>query len=409
MTCMEKNYQQSKAEFGIFLAYLIAAMGLFTSLSFMALHHVFIGVSFLLFMFWGSKKINLSFVSGSSWSLMGLVVVAVVSIFYNAFEGILKWTDAPVFLLKLKYFIFGILGVWALKWSQQSFTPSKMKWLLYLSLIFTTIASLSGLWALYVGYNYLRGKAPCHMDRNCGMYGMYMTYAYGISLYLILIAGFYKAKRKVLSFWTCRLIEISFVINFVGLWFSYARGALIGVIVGLPFLFVLKEKKWFFSTIASGFLVLGLLLSFHSPTRNLFFSEERVESSAIRISQWETALYAFKENPILGIGYKNFEPHVKEIKNKYHIEYPLFSGHAHNNFLELLATTGILGFAFFCLFLFYWIKESYLRNDWIGGTSLAFISTLIISGLFQYTFGDGENVFLIMIVYSIGQVQWKAI
>jgi len=75
----------------------------------------------------------------------------------------------------------------------------------------------------------------------------------------------------------------------------------------------------------------------------------RPESDLQRIGQWKTALAAFRDHPVLGVGYMNFEPLCSSIKEKYNIPPANFCGHAHNNFLEMLATTGL--WVYFVLFL----------------------------------------------------------
>src|SRR5690606_13348736 len=83
--------------------------------------------------------------------------------------------------------------------------------------------------------------------------------------------------------------------------------------------------------------------------------------------------------------------------------YASFTGHAHNNYLEHLATTGILGLWCLLSFHFFWGLESYRRQDPLAKLALPLVVSLSFSGLFQYTFGDGENLFFIMACYALSQ------
>ena len=77
------------------------------------------------------------------------------------------------------------------------------------------------------------------------------------------------------------------------------------------------------------------------------------------------------------------------------------AGHAHNNFLEHLASTGILGGLAFVLFCLLWMIDSYRRKDVIGEIIFPVTISFMVSGMVQYTFGDGENLFLLMLLWAI--------
>ena len=100
-------------------------------------------------------------------------------------------------------------------------------------LILTTLASLSGLIGFFSGFNPLKFSAACDTTRNCGMSGMLMTYAYSISIFCSLLLGWiiHFKKNEIIS---KRNLIIIFILNFVGLYFTYTRGAMLGFLVGVP-------------------------------------------------------------------------------------------------------------------------------------------------------------------------------
>lgn len=378
----------------------VLALGLFTSFSFLALGHIFLLLPGLYFCWqnFNNEKIE-THLSLSALCLLVLVTVGIFSLLFNEVEDPLRKA------LKLKYFLFGVLGIYAY---QKAFTyyihEKKIRFLLNAVLISTTIGTLSGLIGLYTGWNPLRFKEACHPTRNCGAYGMYMTYGYGIQFFMVILTGFILYRKKVERYCNLKFLYTAFAINLLGLVLSYARGALIGFLVSLPFFFFKKRKK----TFAMVFFILlmggSILFMTNNKFKDLFLSSQRIESNMIRISQFKAAFYAFKERPFLGIGYRNFEPNVYALKKRYQIDYPQYMGHAHNNFLEALASTGIFGFTFLILFHLFWLRESYLRKDILGNIAFPLIIALIISGQFQYTIGDGENMFLLMMAYSLSQI-----
>ena len=282
------------------------------------------------------------------------------------------------------------------------FSEKKVRVLLHAFFIVAAIASLAGIIALYTGFNYLKIKPAAHATRASGMYGMYMTYGYGIGFLLICSLGllvYYKRVEKVLSL---KWHLLTFVVNFAGLILSATRGALLGVIVAAPLLFWEKGRKWVIGTYLAGILGLVGIVFGTQFGHDLFF--ERSTSNEQRVSQYKASFYAMKESPLFGIGFKNFEANSVRIKKEHNIEWSDFGGHAHNNFLEQMASTGLLGMLALILFVFFWAKEMLARKDLVGLVSFSFIVYFVTSGMVQYTFGDGEHVFVIMFIYALGQV-----
>jgi len=382
-----------------YVSVLILAIFLFVSFSVSALHHILIIVPgvFYLYKNWKDNNLKLSY---SSWALLGVVVMAILSVVFNNVPNPMR------IILKLRYFLIGILLIFALEaWLKENATVKKIKWLIYLFLICATIASLSGLVAKYFGYNYLKMKPACHAERTCGMYGMYMTYAYGMQFFLIINLALILFYKKFVVKLNLPLLIIVFLINGISFYLSYARGAYVGLFVALSFFFLRKNLKIFFM-MGIGLILLAAIVFFTVPQiKETFTDHSRLISNDQRTSQYKTAWRVGLENPFLGLGYRNFEPQSRELKTKWGIAYPEFQGHAHNNFLEHLASTGFIGFIFLILFHIFWFIESYKRKDSLGDCAMAFVVALTASGMVQYTLGDGENLLLIMVFYAITQMR----
>ena len=381
----------------------ILALFTFTAFSLSPLHHILLLISGIYFfkLDLSEKRVKLSL---SAWSLIGLIIISIVSVIYN-----ISIIDKPLKnIFKLKYFIIPILGIFSYSyWFQKSFSEKKIRLFVNTFLCTTTVASLSGLIGLYSGYNPLRFKAACHATRTCGMYGMYMSYGYGIMLFSLLVIGLFIFRKKMDKYVNQNILYIALFINVIGFYLSYARGALLGFLIALPFFYLRRKKKIFiFATLI--LVAISSLSYFYVPKiKEVFTSKSRLASNATRISQYKAAFAVFKESPLIGIGYKNFEPLVKEYKRKYKIEHAYFGGHGHSNFFEHLASTGILGLIFLILFHLFWFWESYKRNDHYGDILMPFIVALFISGQFQYSLGDGENLFLVMLIYIFSQIKIK--
>ncbi len=385
MTKVEKlSYQLT------FLGLCVLALGVFTSVSFSAISHILLVVPGVYFCLRNFKEREFS-PRPSFYALMGMTVICWFSVISNWSE-----IERPMsHIFKTKYFIIALMSSVSFYYLKKNWLNEKRtKIILNLFLVATTLATLSGLIGLWGGFNPLKFKGPCHPTRACGLYGMYMTYGYGISLFMVLITGLVVFRKRFEKFITPWLLYSAFIVNLVGLVFSFARGGWLGFLLGVPFLFVKGHTKNFLIGIVAVLFIAGGAFVGSEKVRDIF--TKRQGSNEQRIAFFETAYAAFKEKPLLGFGYRNFEANSRAIKVRHDIGHQYFAGHAHNNALEHLASTGALGFLAFIIFCLLWLKEAY-REPIV----FSFVMSFLISGLFQYTFGDGENLFLIMGIFSL--------
>jgi O-antigen ligase len=384
----------------IFISLVLLAGSIFTSISIAGVSHIFLALGTILYAYQNPasylKELNLK--KTSRLSMLLFILAIILSVLFN-------WTEIEQPLkniFKIKYFLIPLLSLPAISaFISKESSQKKSLFLLRLFLLATTIATVSGLIGLYTGFNPLKFKNACHPTRACGLYGMYMTYGYGISLFTILASGLVIYRNQLRNWLSLKFLLPVVVVNFVGLVLSYARGGMLGFVLGLPFFFFKSNPKRFLSIF---FVVNALfaILVFSTPSlKETFLSKSRNTSNIQRIAFYKTAIKAFQEKPVLGWGYKNYEPNVKKLKTKYNIAFPEYGADAHNIFLEVLASMGLVGMAAFLFFLGSWIKEAYMNDGIIHKIGFPFLMTLIISGQVQNTFGDGENLFLIMLIWIL--------
>lgn len=370
--------------FCVFMSLFFLALGALTSISILSLSHVFIILPALYFI----PKANYKNYPKSAWALLAFAIVLVLSIVVN--QDIIA--NGYKNISKTKYFFIGFLSIAPLSWYfRKHLTEKKLSVLLYALLIAATVSTLSGVIGKFTGMNPLTGKAPLILDRNSGMMGMVMNYAHNLSFVLVLTLGLILNKVEIEKIINFKLLIIMFVINLIGFYFSYTRGAWLGFLVGVPFLFVsvLGRKK--FSILALGLVTLLSVAYFSSGE-----SVKRVDGDLTRVGLWQASIEAFKERPFLGYGYLNFEPHSVELKTKHNFPYPNFSGQAHSNLFEILATSGLLGIGTFICFLGFCLKE-FLKAPF----ALSFLFCFLVGGLTQSTISLGINIFLILGCYLL--------
>lgn len=379
----------------------------FVSLSASALSHILIIIPIFLslyMLFKNGEKIEFS----KSMIFLGVMIFFCILSVVMAPDIENKFKQAS----KVKYFLIGMLAVFPYRNLFKIFKREQAKNMFNVFLVLIAIGNIAGIHALFDGFHYLRWKDASDGNRAAGMYGMAITYGYGIEYVVIILTSL------AVNFWgkldqlvNKKLFVFALITCYLGMYFSYTRGALLAFIVSIPFLFILTKKKLFKISMAAGvalvIVITAIVFSISNGNKsfgnNRFLLSAQNKSNLIRISIYETVWEAFKEKPLIGWGFRNFEKNSFEIKRRHDIEYADFGGHAHNNYLEILAGSGIFAFLSLLAFLGYWWREVWTRADDFTIILIPFLVSFLFSGLFQNTITDGENMFVIMFIYTVSQ------
>lgn len=373
----------------IFGSLIFLALGVLTSKSVMSMSHVLISIPCIFFLF----KTNWKKFNYSTWALVGMSLAIILSVVVNQ-DIIDKGMNGAI---RSKYFFISILSITPLSWyflKQNRDKPITV--LIYALCIATTFATLAGLIGQFTGYNPILMKEVA-TGRNGGLFGQLLNYAHNLNSFLIIILGLLINKKQSSRYISYKFLVSVFIINSIGLYMTYSRGPWLGFVAAVPFLFIHDRKKFLVSLILVFVLGGG---AYFAAGKNV----ERSESDSIRISQWKAAIEMVKDKPLMGYGYHNYEYSVKKIKEENKIGYVNFESHAHNNVMEMLAGTGLIGFLFFMLWLGLWFLEMWKRRDIVGQITMAVIVCFFVAGLTQSTILISINLFFIMGVYSLSQV-----
>lgn len=385
-----------------YIALMVLSLFLFTFFAICPAFHILISISGVYFTYHSIK--NKTFLQ-TSWekALAILIAIMILSILIN--YPIVKHPFKNLF--KIKYFLITLISIPALKETFKNYIDDRKLKILVTSFIGSvTFASTIGLLSYITQYDITHFKAA-NITRSSGMYGMVMSYAYGLSMILpVMIAGLINYK-KISKFINLKFLIFAIVVNVVGLYFSYTRGALLGFIIALPFCFMFTHKKIF-----AGLMIASIALTavatyitlFNVDTK--FYRLNAKRSNSVRQGLYKVTMSMVKEHPVLGVGFRNYESQVKSYRTKYKLNDSTFTGHAHNNFMEFLGGTGILGLIVYIALLFLWLKELFKNRIWPGRLVLPFAISFLVSGMFQSTIIDGENTFLIMAIMALCQVTY---
>jgi O-antigen ligase len=176
------------------------------------------------------------------------------------------------------------------------------------------------------------------------------------------------------------LLPLLFVLA-VGLIFTGSRGGMVALVMGFVLMALLVwtqrwEKGQIF--IMVGFMIIALLYSLFLGSGAVLSRFEDVTDPA-RYQAWKASWAIFREFPLLGSGLSTFGDLF------YHYEPVNFNGsyflYAHNDWLQLLAETGIVGFslvvlAWLVFFTHLTQKWRQRRSTWARGLGLGGIAAL---------------------------------
>src|SRR5690606_20699601 len=201
-------------------------------------------------------------------------------------------------IFKTKYFLIGFLSIIPFYFILKTkISSSKIRSLIYLSIISTLIAVIAGAIGKETGFNPVLFK-KVNMDRNAGLMGMVLNHAHNLSYFVTILVctvialwGKIPKNRKL-------ILLIVIAVCILGLYTSYTRGAILAFIAGVLGYFLKDFKKFslmFLMMIAIG--VSGYFIKYDDF--------QRQGSNLIRLSLWKTAIAAYVERPIFGWGYLN--------------------------------------------------------------------------------------------------------
>lgn len=337
-------------------------------------------------------------------TIIGILVNGTPDADYNYALGHPRW----IFLL--------LSGTYALA----LFPPSLKGYRVFL--VITSVIAVYAIFQSFTGIDLLRPgsnravqgldvKSGLQLWRSAGLFGSPMGYVYIAGMYACLPLAValtfpQEARRlKLFSLTAFTLIAVSLVT-------TYVRGAWIAMALSFLTIAWLANRKLFYWGLGAGTAAFTALFVSLVQFRERFLSlfDFQYTSNSDRLLLWKMNLQMWQDYPILGIGWGENETRAREYITT--MGYPeAFTGHAHNNYLEALAGTGLLGlmaFLFFIGFFFWltWRLWKRLPQDlyWARALTLACLGAQIhlhIGGFTECNFKAGATSHNLMIVLAL--------
>lgn len=259
--------------------------------------------------------------------------------------------------------------------------------------------TLTSVYAVYQG---LSG-----MSRANGFYGHPMTLGGWLCIFLpLFLIEFFERRLLGKYYW---LAGLAFCICSAGLVFNATRGAWLAVAIVSAVLliyYMFKSKRNLAVSIIFVALISTVLVNNPKFMHRLDTIDDfnKYQSNTERILIWQSAWNMFKDHPVLGVGLgqytKNYQqkyisPEAKEPK----------LGHAHNNFMQMLAENGIVGFAGFVIMFGYiifknlitWVKVKNVYALMIVSATVC----LLLQGFTEYNVGNSAVIKMYWLILGL--------
>jgi O-antigen ligase len=261
------------------------------------------------------------------------IVAQVLSVYYSGFKSMLDELDYwNVYLLFVAISILLINNAAALE---------RYVWGM---IIGSMVIVFYGIYAVYAGL-------PAAVGGRAGAYGMYENqndYSFIIIMSLPFIYTFWKTQTGKL---TRSLLLIFMLASVYGVFLSLSRGGILALVLEAALIIILtfEKKKRFGYLFVLGLLGAGAIAyQFQAREENQAGVYSMEDSEYSRIELWKAGKNMIKSKPLLGIGSRRF--------GEFSQEYGEISGwdkgkNAHNTYIEILATSGLIGFLSFFLML----------------------------------------------------------
>jgi O-antigen ligase len=375
----------------ITFSFFLLALGLITSVSIVGLYQLilFLPACYFLYIFFLERRKP----PRSFFFLAVFMLVACASLVVNL-DSVANFSKS---FGKLKFLFFGLSLVAVLSFWIPNVNVRHLK-----NIIHTFLSSIifSGAVAIYQ-------FTASGGGRSEGLIGI-MRYGYGSAMISVLLMGIIFQRKKLKLDVNLKLLFVALIFAIVGVLLTQTRGALAGFLCALPLtLYFYRPKVGIFVGILSLIIIsiIGYAYLFGTNTgaKNRFIKSRNEAGDVVRREQWQSAIIATREHPLLGWGYNNFYSQVERIKKQNNLKTQFYvNEHAHNIFLEVAAGTGLIGFAFFLLWLITWAGECFKMEGAFRGIFVPFGVCMIVSGQFEVIF-DTNNMTLILFVYSVSQ------
>jgi len=386
------------------------AAGVFTSVALCAGYHILVIAPGLASLAWAWRRERWQCLPASTWVLFAIVGGGLLSDLIN--WGEIQDKLAKPRTTKLKYYLFGILGLVALRQAICEGIPRRVaRALLHVCFLSIIVSVVCGMVRVWGGFDLVKWEHGA-FHRHGGLTGP-MRFGYGMCLVLPVLLGLWLRRREWAKWYDGRLLAVALVFGMLGMLLTQTRGALFGLLMAAPLAVFLHDRRrglWIAGVCVclAAVLVVGNLIGGERLSQTLTGNNQSLPgrffkglTSGDRMSVYTAAVIGIRERPWWGNGMLQFEHRILDIKQRHNLAHPeRGASHAHNVFLQLGVDLGVPGLMTLLVWSILWGRELCQRRDAVGWCLLPILVAFVVAGQFEYLF-DANNSFLIFFVYAL--------
>jgi oligosaccharide repeat unit polymerase len=267
--------------------------------------------------------------------LIAFILTQALSVYYGGIGAMVDeisfWYIYPVFVLVIALSIN---------------TTDQLRKALWGTIIGAGFVVAYGIYALYNHFTYELFGVERVMDKAMA-YGMYANHN-DYTFIIILILPFIVKLRSIERSSVKRLFLLVMAIaSVVGIFLSLSRGGIVALFLEALLIVHYYKNKSFRPILRVLLLVLGIAaIGYQFAAREATDDADYTTSRAeyVRLELWRTGYKMVKANPILGVGSRRFSEYSRDYTDLSQSNIGLNS---HNTYVEVISTSGILGFICF--------------------------------------------------------------
>lgn len=307
---------------------------------------------------------------------------------------------------------------------RQELQASFERWHLFLFGIAGVLALYAFL-QFYFGYEMIRSKnglgTAGDFYRAMGFFNISLTFAYTIGMLGMTALGYAIVSGATRPINDRRTVWGLFGFMFCGfaVLFTQARGAWIafGVTTLIGGMFASRRIWGAISVPLLSVFAFFLYHRQHLTERFLDMVNTGSESTRLRILTWKANILMWQDYPLFGVGVGQNAKKVQPYYAKLGFPLETFRSHAHNDLLQTLVATGVVGFLAYVGFCTWFLVAAYrlyfrISADqvWYRGLALgSFLAQIYfhIGGLTQCNFTNAINSHFLIFMWALTLALWS--
>jgi len=250
-----------------------------------------------------------------------------------------------------------IINFYILYWSITRIEFNSIQILKFFSFAFV-LPNLYAVTTFVFNHNWLT-RNELHESRVVGLVNSATYHAHGNALLFTFFSVIFYLNFKYLNLKLKAQATFALILFILSISLTFTRGIWISiVIVGCIFLYM-NNKKHLFLALTVGCLVFSSLFKLSSVfNERINHSINTKSSDHLRWNLFKVHIEMIKDSPLLGVGHTDPLNHTAKWWPNLNLSETYYDSHAHNQFLNVFALTGILGLiCFLSFYLWFLIKN----------------------------------------------------